>query len=129
MQFHFLFRTVKTAGPHLIPIKSYSKNTHPSSFLKWIIVCFFLINLCNSKNEPNIPIFIQLDSKLTQLSFGLYYSNSKFSGQHFFQIVPIPNVSSVPSRRTRALIYYHLIIYRIIHISVLGAKVTFAVII
>ncbi len=43
MQFHFLFRTVKTAGPHLIPIKSYSKNTHPSSFLKWIIVmlaCF-----------------------------------------------------------------------------------------
>jgi hypothetical protein len=40
MQFHFLFRTVKTAGPHLIPIKSYSKNTHPSSFLKWIIVDF-----------------------------------------------------------------------------------------
>ncbi len=38
MQFHFLFLTVKTAGPHLIPIKSYSKNTHPSSFLKWIIV-------------------------------------------------------------------------------------------
>jgi hypothetical protein len=38
MQFHFLFQTVKTAGPHLIPIKSYSKNTHPSSFLKWIIV-------------------------------------------------------------------------------------------
>ncbi len=43
IQFHFLFRTVKTAGPHLIPIKSYSKNTHPSSFLKWIIVlCCYL---------------------------------------------------------------------------------------
>ncbi len=38
MQFYFLFRTVKTTGPHLIPIKSYSKNTHLSSFLKWIIV-------------------------------------------------------------------------------------------
>jgi hypothetical protein len=37
MQFHFLCRTAKTAGPHLIPIKSYSKNTHPSSFLKGII--------------------------------------------------------------------------------------------
>ncbi len=28
---------MKTAGPHLIPIKSCSKNIHPSSFLKWII--------------------------------------------------------------------------------------------
>jgi hypothetical protein len=37
MQFDLLFRTVKTAGLHLIPIKNYSKNTHPSSILKWII--------------------------------------------------------------------------------------------
>jgi len=29
---------VKITGHHLIPIKSYSKNTHPSSFLKWILV-------------------------------------------------------------------------------------------
>jgi hypothetical protein len=38
MQFHLHFQTATTAGHHLIPIKRYSKNTHPSSFLKWIII-------------------------------------------------------------------------------------------
>ncbi len=38
MQFHLFFRTVKTIGLHLISIKRYSKNAHPSYFLKWIIV-------------------------------------------------------------------------------------------
>jgi hypothetical protein len=33
-----LFPTVKTAGLYHIPVKSYSKNTHGSSILKWILV-------------------------------------------------------------------------------------------
>ncbi len=33
-----LFPTVKTAALYLVPIKSYSKNTHGSSILKWILV-------------------------------------------------------------------------------------------
>ena len=37
MRLHLLFPTVKTAALHLVPIKSYSKNTHPPSFLKWAI--------------------------------------------------------------------------------------------
>ena len=41
IHFHFLFRMVKTEDLHLIPVKSYSKNTHPSSFLKCIIECCF----------------------------------------------------------------------------------------
>ena len=41
MQFHHLFRMVKTAGLHLICIKSYSKNTHTSFNLKWILVILF----------------------------------------------------------------------------------------
>jgi hypothetical protein len=32
-----LFPTVKTAALYLVPIKSYSKNTHTPSFLKWVI--------------------------------------------------------------------------------------------
>ncbi len=32
-----LFPTVKTAALYLVPIKSYSKNTHGSSILKWIL--------------------------------------------------------------------------------------------
>ncbi len=32
------FPTVKTAALYLVPIKSYSKNTHPPSFLEWAVV-------------------------------------------------------------------------------------------
>jgi hemolysin-activating ACP:hemolysin acyltransferase len=32
------FSTVKTAALYLVPIKSYSKNTHPPSFLKWALI-------------------------------------------------------------------------------------------
>jgi hypothetical protein len=56
MQFHFLFQTVKTAGPDLISIKSYSKNTHPSSFLKWIIVKktrYYVFSLFILKSRKN----------------------------------------------------------------------------
>ncbi len=38
MQFHLLFRMVKTRGLHLIPIESYFKNTHSSFNLKWTLV-------------------------------------------------------------------------------------------
>jgi hypothetical protein len=33
-----LFSTVKTAALYLVPIKSYSKNTHPPSFLEWAVL-------------------------------------------------------------------------------------------
>ena len=33
-----LFPTVKTAGLYRIPVKSYSKNTHGFSIMKWILV-------------------------------------------------------------------------------------------
>jgi hypothetical protein len=32
-----LFPTVKTAALYLVTIKSYSKNTHPPSFLEWAV--------------------------------------------------------------------------------------------
>jgi hypothetical protein len=38
MRLKSLFPAVKTAGLYRIPVKSYSKNTHGSSFLKWILV-------------------------------------------------------------------------------------------
>ena len=38
MQFYRLFRTVKTVALYHVPIKIYSKNTHGSSILKWILV-------------------------------------------------------------------------------------------
>jgi hypothetical protein len=31
---------VKTAALYVVPIKNYSKNTHDSSILKWILVHF-----------------------------------------------------------------------------------------
>ncbi len=40
MQFPRLFPTVKTAALYLVPIRSYSKNTHTSFISKWIIVPF-----------------------------------------------------------------------------------------
>jgi hypothetical protein len=36
-----LFPTVKTAALYLVPIKSYSKNTHTPSFLKWVITFLY----------------------------------------------------------------------------------------
>jgi hypothetical protein len=33
---------MKTAGLHLIPIKSYKKNNHPCFNLKWTLVCNFM---------------------------------------------------------------------------------------
>jgi hypothetical protein len=71
MQFHFLFLTVKTAGPHLIPIKSYSKNTHPSSFLKRIIG--------SNRSEQLI------DSSQDQEQYSEENMNH-CSRQHFYQI-------------------------------------------
>ena len=38
MQFHLLFRMVKTAGLHLIPIISYSKNGHPFFISERVLV-------------------------------------------------------------------------------------------
>jgi hypothetical protein len=38
MQFHLIFPTVKTAAFYIVPIKSYSKNTHAPSFLEWAVV-------------------------------------------------------------------------------------------
>jgi hypothetical protein len=37
MQFDILFRTVKTTGLDIIPIKNHSRNTHASSILNWIV--------------------------------------------------------------------------------------------
>jgi hypothetical protein len=34
------FPTVKTAALYLVPIKRYSKNTYPPSFLKWAVDTF-----------------------------------------------------------------------------------------
>jgi hypothetical protein len=33
-----LFRMVKTAGLYLVPVKGYSKNTHPPSFLERAVI-------------------------------------------------------------------------------------------
>jgi hypothetical protein len=67
MQFHFLFRTVKTAGPHLISIKIYSKNTHLSSFLKWIIRVRINSNLISSTEGRIIHwVWIHIRSFVTE---------------------------------------------------------------
>ena len=38
MRFHLLFPTVKTAAFYYVPIESYSKNIHPFSILKRVLV-------------------------------------------------------------------------------------------
>jgi hypothetical protein len=42
MRLNTLFPTVKTAALYHVLIKSYSKNTHVSSILKWILVEYSL---------------------------------------------------------------------------------------
>jgi hypothetical protein len=37
MRWISLFPTVKTAALYLVPIKSYSKNTHPPFVLEWAL--------------------------------------------------------------------------------------------
>ncbi len=50
-----LFPTVKTAALYLVPIKSYSKNTHTPSFLKWVIdICIEIYETKKSNQfDPN----------------------------------------------------------------------------
>ena len=38
MRLYRFFPTVKTAGLYLVSIESYSKNTHGSYILKWVII-------------------------------------------------------------------------------------------
>jgi len=37
MRLHLLFSLVETEALHIVSIKSYSENTHPSFLLKWAI--------------------------------------------------------------------------------------------
>jgi hypothetical protein len=43
MRLHPLFPMVKTAALYLVPVKSYSKNTHAPFILKWAII-FIIMN-------------------------------------------------------------------------------------
>jgi hypothetical protein len=49
MRWISLFPTVKTAALYIVPIKSYSKNTHPAFFLKWAVVLLFKDHLLEYK--------------------------------------------------------------------------------
>jgi hypothetical protein len=60
-----LFQTVKAAALYHVPIKSYSKNTHPPSFLS------------TQKDEDEQPIFDLLDSQIFTLTIELI--NTGFS--------------------------------------------------
>ena len=48
-----LFPTVKTVALYHVPIKSYSKNTHGSSILKWILVGNKKLTSINNNHNIN----------------------------------------------------------------------------
>ena len=57
MRLHLFLPTAKTAALHLVPVKSYSKNTHPPSFLKWAVDIVYLTET-NSDCRSNKEIYI-----------------------------------------------------------------------
>ncbi len=72
-----LFPTVKTAALYLVPIKSYSKNTHGSSILKWILVWLWWQRIIDDSQEGNRSKTTMHHFFVCFLSFNIYGTNKK----------------------------------------------------
>ena len=83
MRLHLLFRMAKTAAIYLLPIKSYSKNTHVPSFLEWAVV---LLNYLELNHDP-----MHLGKeKLFIVPILRYYTNTRTT------TIPTPQYCSIP---------------------------------
>jgi hypothetical protein len=78
MRLHRLFLTAKTAALYLVPFKSYSRNTHDSSILKWTLVRF----VCMTKQSIAILLSVselKRTEHQTNISSILVVSDLRFS--------------------------------------------------